>query len=122
MLAQARGDYEEAERRYRQSLTIKEGLGNAAGLATTLSQLGVLRVETGNVAEGIPYSLQALAIRLDRNSHLAAVDVNVLRVQRDSVGNDRFVEILHERLADEEVDVLLELLADDPEGEARGSV
>ncbi|WP_369077315.1 tetratricopeptide repeat protein, partial [Paractinoplanes hotanensis] len=47
MRIQARGDYAEAERRYQQSLTIKEELGNRAGMANSYHQLGMLAQDRG---------------------------------------------------------------------------
>ena len=67
-LAQLRGDYAQAEQRYQAALTIDEELGNRAGIASTTSQLGVLRTEQGRAADGIPYNISALAIRLDLES------------------------------------------------------
>ncbi|MGI5241655.1 tetratricopeptide repeat protein [Dactylosporangium sp. CA-139066] len=40
MLAQNRGDYAEAERRYRQSWDIDEQLGDQAGVASSYGELG----------------------------------------------------------------------------------
>jgi tetratricopeptide (TPR) repeat protein len=51
MLAQARGDYSEAERRYQQALTINEQLGNQAGMANTYHQLGILAQLRGDYPE-----------------------------------------------------------------------
>src|SRR5271166_2573298 len=42
MLAQARGDYEAAERSYRRALDIFEGIADQAGMATSCHQLGML--------------------------------------------------------------------------------
>jgi tetratricopeptide (TPR) repeat protein len=50
-LAQNRGDYGEAERRYRQSLTIKEELGDWGGAARNYHQLGVLAQNFGDYVE-----------------------------------------------------------------------
>ena len=41
-MARLRGDYEETERFYRQSLEIKERLGDQAGMSASFYQLGVL--------------------------------------------------------------------------------
>jgi tetratricopeptide (TPR) repeat protein len=48
MIAQARGDYDTAEVRYRQSLEIDERLGNQAGMATSYHQLGNLAYLQGD--------------------------------------------------------------------------
>ncbi|MDQ3273591.1 MAG: tetratricopeptide repeat protein [Actinomycetota bacterium] len=53
IIAQLRGDYPQAEQRYHDSLTINEELGNRAGIASTTSQLGVLRTEQGRPGEGV---------------------------------------------------------------------
>ena len=42
ILAQDRGDYDEAARQYQRSLDINERLGNQAGMATSYHQLGML--------------------------------------------------------------------------------
>ena len=42
ILAQDRGDYDEADRQYQRSLDIFERLGNQADMATSYSQLGIL--------------------------------------------------------------------------------
>ena len=42
ILAQIRGDYDEAARQYQRSLDIEERLGNQAGMASSYRQLGVL--------------------------------------------------------------------------------
>ncbi|WP_189981432.1 tetratricopeptide repeat protein, partial [Streptomyces capoamus] len=42
MIAELRGDYQQAEERYRASLTIKEELGDRSGIASSYHQLGVL--------------------------------------------------------------------------------
>ena len=42
ILAQLRGDYDEATRQYQRALDIFERLGDQAGMATTYSQLGIL--------------------------------------------------------------------------------
>ena len=43
MIAQVRGDYDEAARQYQRSLDINERLGDQAGLATSYHQLGMHR-------------------------------------------------------------------------------
>jgi tetratricopeptide (TPR) repeat protein len=51
MLAQDRGDYEEAARQYQRSLDIKERLGDQSGMATSYSQLGDLAQQRGDYDE-----------------------------------------------------------------------
>jgi len=62
VLAQARGDYGEAERFYRQSLAIDEELGNRAGIANIYHQLGLLAHDRGDHGEAERLYRQALAI------------------------------------------------------------
>jgi tetratricopeptide repeat protein len=45
MVAQRRGDYDQALEWYRKSLAIKEELGNRAGMANSYHQLGILLLE-----------------------------------------------------------------------------
>ena len=54
MLAQDRGDYEEAARQYQRSLDINERLGDQAGMATSYHQLGMLAQDRGDYDGGRP--------------------------------------------------------------------
>jgi Tetratricopeptide repeat len=78
------GDYAEAERRYQQSLTIFDELGNRAGATATISQLGNLRAETGNPAEAVAVHSQALAIRLPLGVPQVINNINRL-IERHSI-------------------------------------
>ena len=51
MLAQDRGDYEEAARQYQRSLDINERLGDQAGMASSYHQLGILAQDRGDYEE-----------------------------------------------------------------------
>ncbi|MET8847768.1 tetratricopeptide repeat protein [Amycolatopsis sp. NPDC004625] len=51
IVAQARGDYDEAERRYLVALTINEELGNRDRIPTSYHQLGTLAESRGDYAE-----------------------------------------------------------------------
>ncbi|MGH8885229.1 MAG: tetratricopeptide repeat protein, partial [Egibacteraceae bacterium] len=74
ILAQARGDYETAEARYRQSLEINERLGNQAGMATSYGQLGILAQARGNYETAEARYRQSLEIkeRLGNQAGMAA--------------------------------------------------
>jgi tetratricopeptide (TPR) repeat protein len=98
MIAQRRGDYPQAEQRYQASLAIKEELGDRAGVASSTSQLGVLRTVQGRSAEGIRYSIGALALRLEIESSAASTDVYWLAKQRQETGDEAFTRILGELL------------------------
>ncbi|MFF0154529.1 tetratricopeptide repeat protein, partial [Micromonospora sp. NPDC005203] len=63
MLAQRRGDYAEAERRYQQSLTIDEELGDRAGMSSSYHQLGMLAQFRGDYVEADRRYQQALTIK-----------------------------------------------------------
>jgi tetratricopeptide (TPR) repeat protein len=62
ILAQDRGDYAEAQRRYEQSLEIKERLGDQAGASKSYGQLGILAFLRGDYAEAQRRYEQALEI------------------------------------------------------------
>ncbi len=79
MLAQHRGDYDTAEQRYQAALAIFEEIGDRASIASTLSQLGVLRTDQGRPADAIGYQAQGTGIRIELSSSESATDVRMLR-------------------------------------------
>jgi tetratricopeptide (TPR) repeat protein len=48
-----RGDYDEAEDRFMESLKVNRAIGNQAGEAATLSQLGIMAARAGRLREGL---------------------------------------------------------------------
>ncbi len=60
---QERGDYDQALDWYRQSLTIKEELGNRAGTASSYHQLGIIAQERGDYDQALDWYRQSLAIK-----------------------------------------------------------
>ena len=62
ILAQDRGDYEEAARQYQRSLAIKERLGDQAGMASGYHQLGMLAQDRGDYEEAARQYRRSLAI------------------------------------------------------------
>ncbi|MEV0030210.1 tetratricopeptide repeat protein [Nocardia sp. NPDC050793] len=62
ILAQSRGDYAEAEHRYRQALTIREELADRHGMAASYHQLGILAHLRADYAEAEPRYRQSLTI------------------------------------------------------------
>jgi tetratricopeptide (TPR) repeat protein len=62
ILAQDRGDLEEAERLYHQSLAINERLGDQARMASSYHQLGRLAQDRGDLEEAERLYRQSLAI------------------------------------------------------------
>ncbi|MDO0911814.1 tetratricopeptide repeat protein [Streptomyces sp. DT2A-34] len=65
-IADARGDYGEAEEYYRNSLAISEERGDRAGIAGTYHQLGLLAVRRGNYGEAEEFCRKSLAIAEER--------------------------------------------------------
>ena len=62
VLAQARGDYDEAARQYQRSLEGKERLGNSSGMAVSYHQLGALAQIRGDYSEAARQYYRALGI------------------------------------------------------------
>jgi tetratricopeptide (TPR) repeat protein len=73
ILAQNRGDYDEATRQYQRSLAIEERLGNQAGMALSYGQLGILAENRGDYDEATRQYQRALDIfeRLGDQTHIA---------------------------------------------------
>ena len=63
MLAQARGDYDAAERSYHQAREVFERLGDQAGMANSYHQLGILAQARGDYDAAEPLYRRALEIR-----------------------------------------------------------
>ena len=62
MLAQDRGDYDEAARQYQRSLDINERLGDQAGMAASYHHLGILAQARGDYEEAARQYQRALDI------------------------------------------------------------
>jgi tetratricopeptide (TPR) repeat protein len=90
ILAQLRGDYVEAERRYRQSLQIFEELGDLAGIASSSSQFGLLCSEQGRSADAVGLHVRALSLRLRLGVPQAGFDVRALAGLRARLGTQAF--------------------------------
>jgi hypothetical protein len=96
---------------YQKSLDIDEELGSRAGMAITISQLGVLATARGSPEEAIPLNLRSLTIRLQIGSPEVRIDLYWLGRQRESVGEERFLEVLGQHLSEEDLRTVLELMA-----------
>jgi hypothetical protein len=85
-LRRSGGSARKPERWYRQSLAIKEHLGNEHGQASTLHQLGRLAEERGNVAEAVQFYERAetLLARLNDPHSLGIVRGSLQRVRDGS--------------------------------------
>lgn len=112
ILAQHRGDYAEAEQRYQQSLQIEEGLGNQAGIARLLSQLGILRAERGDVAGAVGLHGRALAIRAALDVPQIKINVRHLQQHRAALGEDPFRQALIAGVGAESATALIAALDD----------
>ena len=89
-VAQHRGNYDAAFNWYNKSLAIREQLGNRAGMASTISNIGALHTERGRAAEAVPLTLRSLTLRLEIGSPEARIDLYWLSRQRSMLGADAF--------------------------------
>lgn len=109
ILAYARGDYDEAEQRYTQSLRVAQRLGDEPGVATTNYQLGVLSQARGDYDTAERQYTQALEItnRLGDDQGLARTYHQLGVVAQDrgdlDAAEQRYTQALEitERLGDE---------------------
>ncbi|GHG63619.1 hypothetical protein GCM10018980_54370 [Streptomyces capoamus] len=108
MIAQLQGDYQQAEDRYRASLTILVELGDRAGIARSYGQLGVLHTQQQGPADGVPYTLQALALELEVGRP-PATSLFWLSRQRALLGDDAFRSLLDEQLPGQVVASIMEV-------------
>jgi hypothetical protein len=111
-VAELRGDYDAALDWYRKSLAIAEQLGDRAGMASTISQIGVLYTAIGRVAEAVPLNLQSLATRLQLQSPQVRINLHWLSHQRHALGADAFRAIVADHLDAGSMTGLFELLDD----------
>ncbi len=110
MVAQERGSYDKALGWYRKSLAIFEELGNRAGMASTISQLGVLATKRGAPEDAVPLNLRSLALRLEIGAPEARIDLHWLGRQRQLLGASRFAELLARHLDEESAANVLSML------------
>ncbi len=95
MIAQARGDYDEAARQYQRALDILERLGDQADAAPIYSQLGILEKDrSAPAATAITWHVKALAIWLRLGSPQAISDLRHLAAYRSGTGPGPFTSIL----------------------------
>jgi tetratricopeptide (TPR) repeat protein len=101
ILAQHRGDYDEAARQYQRALDLFERLGDQAGLAISYSQLGILEADRGGGAGlAIGWHVKALAIRLRLGVPQARIDLRRLAALRGELGPGRFAGLLAQASGD----------------------
>ena len=109
-MAQLRGDYDQAFDWYHKSLVILEQLRDRAGMATSLSQIGLLHIEQVQAEEAVPYTLQSLAIRLELQVPQAVNNLRALGQERGILGHERFAKVLREHLDPDDVTNVMNLL------------
>lgn len=112
ILAQLRGDYDEAEARYQQALQINERLGNQADMAGSYSQLGILAADRGDLAGAVVLHGRALAIRLQLRVPQLAIDARRLGDHRAMLGDDAFRQALTAGMGEETAAAMIALLDD----------
>lgn len=110
VLAQARGDYGEAERFYRQSLAIDEESGNRSGVAFSHSRLGVLYAALGRPTEAVSMHCRALDILLALGVPEWELDAQELKNLRALLGDAEFTAAARLALDEGSVDQLKRLL------------
>ena len=89
IIAQARGDYDEAARQYQRSLDINERLGDQAGMATSYGQLGSLAQERGDYDEAARQYQRSLDIeaRLGNQAGMATSYSQLGNLETDRGGS-----------------------------------
>ncbi|MFJ1768443.1 CHAT domain-containing protein [Amycolatopsis sp. NPDC088138] len=110
MIAQDRGDYTEAERRYTDSLTINEELGNRASTARTVSQLGTLLEAMNDHVGAVARHAHAAYLRVQLQLHEKVFDLWRLQSLRDVVGAQRFDEAVRGAIGENAASTLATVL------------
>jgi tetratricopeptide (TPR) repeat protein len=101
ILAQDRGDYDEAARQYQRALDIKERLGDQAGMASSYSQLGNLEEDRGgSITAAVTWHVRALAIRLRLGIPQAVLDLRRIAAHRRKLGAGPFSRLLTQAASD----------------------
>lgn len=121
-LAYLRGDYDQAERRYQQSLQIEERLGNQAGMATSWSQLGNLAAARQRFTEAVDWHLHALLVRLKLQVPQVTIDIRALAALRVQIGDRAFTEAANAVLDDTDLAQVQALLDSVPDTDQDESV
>ena len=104
VLAQERGDYDEAARQYQRSMDISERIGNQASLATAYSQFGILEIDRGgSTVTAIAWHVKALVIRVHLGVPQAGNNLRRLSAFRSELGVGPFTSLLAEAVDDTEL-------------------
>ncbi len=89
-LMQARGNYDAALDHYQRSLKIAEDLGDVAGVASSLAQIGSLMAETGRYPDALTRLLHAITAFIELQSPDAQIAAGMLRDLRGKWGEREF--------------------------------
>jgi hypothetical protein len=112
MIAERRGDYDKALEWYRRSLTLREELGDRAGMARSYGQIGMLFTTRGMPDAAVSWNLRSLLIHMELRSPVVRNDLHWLTQQRQMLGETRFLGLLREQLSEDDAQALLHLLDD----------
>ncbi|WP_157517531.1 tetratricopeptide repeat protein, partial [Micromonospora rifamycinica] len=94
IVAQERGDYEQATEFIERSMQIRSEMGDQLGIASALSQLGAVRTLQGNPAAAVSLNAESHRIRRSIGSPDLAIDLQWLARQRDLLGDEEFKRVL----------------------------
>jgi hypothetical protein len=110
LVARQRGSYKEALEWTRMALRICEELGDRAGTARAMSQIGVLLTERGAPEDAVPWNLRSLSIRLE--IRVPEIDINLhwLGRLRELLGDARFRELVAEHAGEEAVETVVGMI------------
>ncbi len=100
MIHQDQGNYEEAVKKYNQSLKIEEELGNKRGIASTLYQIGRINKEQGECSSALRNYLTSYSIFDQLNSPNKDIVSRSLSRLRDKMEEKEF-DAEHKRLVNE---------------------
>lgn len=112
MLAELRGDYPEAERRYTASLTINEELGNPTGIAACCCHPGMLAEATGNLTGAVEWHLRAAVLCDQLGVPQLVSNLRRLAALRENLGQSRFSIATNDILPAAELATITALLND----------
>jgi tetratricopeptide (TPR) repeat protein len=105
------GDYDRALEWYQKALDIDEALGNRAGIALTLSNVGILYTRIKTPEEGIPLNLESLLTNLElQRPEYVRTDLYWLNRQRALLGEEPFLSIVQKQLNEDDTQALIQIL------------
>jgi tetratricopeptide (TPR) repeat protein len=96
MIQQQQGNYEEAVKKYNQSLKIKEELGDKSGIAYTLHQIGRIDEEERKCDSALRNYLISLSIFEKLNSPNKEIVARSISRLKEKMGEEKYKEIYQE--------------------------